>query len=64
MKSVLLIAAIAAAAALSSCNTFIGLGRDLKQLGGGMENTADKATGWSGGAGGAGGGDTSGVPIY
>lgn len=63
MKSLLLIAAIAVAAALSSCNTFIGFGRDLKLLGGGMENSANKVHG--GGSGGGGGGeDTSGAPVY
>jgi predicted small secreted protein len=59
MKSVLFVAAIAVAAVLSSCNTFIGLGRDLKQLGGGMEESANKVHG-----GGSGSADTSGAPIY
>ncbi|MEM9081819.1 MAG: hypothetical protein AAGC74_14135 [Verrucomicrobiota bacterium] len=31
--------AIAVAATLSSCNTFLGLGRDLQQAGEGIENT-------------------------
>jgi predicted small secreted protein len=59
MKSLLLIAAIAVVAALSSCNTTIGLGRDLKLLGDGMENSANKAHGGSGDTG-----DTSGAPVY
>ena len=59
MKSALLIAAIAVAAALSSCNTFIGFGRDLKLLGGGMENSANKVH-----SSGGGGEDTSGAPVY
>ncbi len=32
--------AAVAALALSSCNTMIGLGRDFRQLGEGLENTA------------------------
>lgn len=33
--------------ALSSCNTFIGMGRDIESLGEGMQNKADGKT-WSG----------------
>jgi predicted small secreted protein len=58
MKTTLLIALAATALFSSSCNTFIGLGRDLRIAGEGMEKTADKATGSSGG------GDTSGAPVY
>ena len=58
MKALLFIAAIAATAVLSSCNTFIGMGRDFKQLGDGMEGTANKAHG------GGSSGDTSGAPVY
>lgn len=32
---------------LSSCNTFIGMGRDIERLGEGMQNKADGKT-WSG----------------
>lgn len=32
---------------LSSCNTYIGLGKDLQKLGEGMENTG-YGTGWKG----------------
>ncbi|MGB2402291.1 MAG: hypothetical protein ACPIA7_02650 [Akkermansiaceae bacterium] len=32
---------------LSSCNTFIGFGRDIERLGEGMQNKADGKT-WSG----------------
>lgn len=60
MKTTLLIALAATALLSSSCNTFIGLGRDLRIAGEGMEKTADKASG--GGSGG--GGDTSGAPVY
>lgn len=28
----------------TSCNTFIGMGRDLRQLGEGMENSAHKSS--------------------
>jgi predicted small secreted protein len=58
MKSILLLTAVAASVLLSSCNTMIGLGRDMKIGGEGIENTAGK-----GGAG-SGGGDTSGAPVY
>ena len=60
MKSILLITLAAAAVLTSSCNTFIGLGRDMRQAGEGMEKVADKAGGENGG----GGGDTSGAPVY
>jgi len=52
-------AVVATAVLASSCNTFIGLGRDMRLAGEGMEKTANKATG-----GGDGGGDTSGAPVY
>lgn len=35
------ICAALAVLALSSCNTMIGLGRDFRQLGEGLENTAN-----------------------
>jgi len=59
MKSLLLITLAVSAVLLSSCNTFIGLGRDMRIGGEAMENTANKASGGSGG-----GGDTSGAPVY
>lgn len=59
MKSLLLITVAAAGVLLSSCNTMIGLGRDMRMGGEGLENTATKASG-----GGSGGGDTSGAPVY
>lgn len=59
MKSILLIAAVAVAAALSSCNTMIGLGRDMRMAGDGMEKAANKAQTSKGGDG-----DTSGAPVY
>ena len=58
MKSLLLMTVAAAAVLFSSCNTMIGLGRDLRMGGEGLENTANKANG------GSGGGDTSGAPVY
>ena len=58
MKALLFIAAIATATVLSSCNTFIGMGRDFKQLGDGMESSANKTQG------GGTSGDTSGAPVY
>ena len=36
-----------AAALLSSCNTFIGMGRDIENLGVGMQNTSEGKT-WYG----------------
>ena len=62
MKSILLFTLAAMGLLLSSCNTFIGLGRDMRIGGEAMENTANKAAG--GGGGGSGGGDTSGAPVY
>jgi predicted small secreted protein len=59
MKAILLTILAAAAMLTTSCNTFIGLGRDMRIAGEGMEKTANKATG-----GGNGGGDTSGAPVY
>lgn len=59
MKAILLIALAAAAMLTNSCNTFIGLGRDMRIAGEGMEKTANKAGGTSDGAD-----DTSGAPIY
>jgi len=59
MKSILLFTLAATGLLLSSCNTFIGMGRDMRIGGEAMENTANKAAG-----GGGGGGDTSGAPVY
>lgn len=59
MKATFLICGILAAVALSSCNTMIGVGRDMRIGGEGLENAANKATG-----GGSSGGDTSGAPVY
>jgi predicted small secreted protein len=60
MKTTLMIALAAVAVLSSSCNTFIGLGRDMRIAGEGMEKTADKASG----SGSGGGNDTSGAPVY
>ena len=59
MKSILLITVAAAAVLFTSCNTMIGLGRDMRIGGEGLENSANKATG-----GGSSSGDTSGAPVY
>jgi predicted small secreted protein len=40
MKKLLALLALGAAVSLSSCNTAIGFGRDLRLLGTGMENKA------------------------
>jgi len=58
MKSILLIALAAGAVLTSSCNTFIGLGRDLRITGEGMEKTATKSSGGSSSS------NTSGAPVY
>jgi predicted small secreted protein len=50
---------LAATALLSSsCNTFIGVGRDMRIAGEGMEKVANKA------AGGGSSDDVSGAPVY
>ena len=59
MKSTLLFAAAAVAIFLTSCNTMIGFGRDMRISGEGLESSANKVRG-----GGSGGGDTSGAPVY
>ena len=56
MKAILMIAFAAAAMLTSSCNTFIGMGRDTRILGESMEKSAAKSKG--------GGNDTSGAPVY
>jgi predicted small secreted protein len=58
MKMTLLFTAAAAALLLTSCNTMIGLGRDMRMGGEGLESTATKATG------GSSGNQTSGAPVY
>ena len=60
MKAIILTTLAAAALLTTSCNTFIGLGRDMRLAGEGMEKTANKATGGSG----DGGADTSAAPVY
>jgi len=59
MKTILLIALAVTAVFSSSCNTFIGMGRDLRIAGEGMEKTADKASSSR-----SGGSDHGGAPIY
>lgn len=44
MKLLLLSTAAVACLLATSCNTFIGMGRDIRQLGQGIENTANKTT--------------------
>ena len=65
MKSILLIALATVAVLTSSCNTFIGMGRDMRIAGEGMEKTANKAQTNSGGSSsGTTTSDTSGAPVY
>jgi predicted small secreted protein len=47
MKALILSTAALATLALSSCNTFVGIGRDFKSLGQGVENKAYGNT-WKG----------------
>lgn len=42
MKPILLITFVAASVLTSSCNTFIGMGRDMRITGEGMEKSATK----------------------
>lgn len=48
MKKLFAFLALAALVSLSSCNTAIGFGRDMRQLGTGLENKAHGRT-WDGG---------------
>ena len=57
MKVTLLIALAASSILFTSCNTFIGLGRDMRIAGEGMEKAANKGSGGSSE-------DTSGAPVY
>lgn len=60
MKLIFLFTLVASAALLStSCNTMIGLGRDMRIGGESLESSANKVSG-----GGSGGGDMSGAPVY
>lgn len=58
MKTILLLAVATLVIGLTSCNTTIGLGRDMRILGGNMERAAVNKQG------GGGGEDTSGAPVY
>ncbi len=59
MKITLLITVSAAAMLFSSCNTMIGLGRDMRMGGESLEKTSTKVNGGS-----SAGDDTSGAPVY
>lgn len=48
MKKLLTFLALVAVVSLGSCNTAIGFGRDMRQLGTGLENKAQGRT-WDGG---------------
>ena len=60
MKAIFLTVAAALACGLSSCNTTIGVGRDMRILGENMENAANKKQQ----GGGASTQDTGGAPVY
>jgi predicted small secreted protein len=60
MKAIQLIAALMAVTVLSSCNTTIGLSRDMRILGESMENRATRIKGGNAGAQ----SDPYGAPVY
>lgn len=60
MKLILL--SLAVIAAFTSCNTTIGLGRDMRILGSEMEKKADAT--YNGGSGGEYQQDAGGAPVY
>ena len=62
MKAIFLLTLAAAGMVLSSCNTMIGVGRDMRMGGEELENAANKVSG--GGSGGDMGADSSGAPVY
>lgn len=60
MKMFALFALAATSLVFTSCNTMIGIGRDMRLAGEGMEKAANKATGGDSG----GGMESDGAPIY
>jgi predicted small secreted protein len=63
MKFTFFFTVSAAAILFSSCNTIIGVGRDMRMGGEGLEKTATKVSG-GGGGGESSSEDTSGAPVY
>lgn len=61
MKLTLFLAAFSTASLLSSCNSVIGFGRDLKLLGGSMESASSNVQNKNSGGGGE---EASSAPIY
>lgn len=57
MKAISLSAIAAAILLTSSCNTMIGIGRDMRIAGEGLEKASNKVSG-------GGNHDTSGAPVY
>jgi predicted small secreted protein len=64
MKITFLIAVTSAAVLLSSCNTMIGLGRDMRMGGEGLENTSNKVSGNNTNSGNHSNTNNSGAPVY
>jgi len=64
MKAIFLIALGVAFGLTSSCNTFIGMGRDMRITGEGMEKSASKAQGQTTRGNSNNSADTSGAPVY
>lgn len=62
MRHFVLASLLLACLGLTSCNTAIGFGRDLRSLGEGMENSA-YGRDWNGQQG-SGGGQNSQQPVY
>lgn len=58
MKTLLMATLATLILSLTSCNTFIGIGRDMRIAGEGMEKLAAKASGQSTHS------DSSGAPVY
>ena len=63
MKSIILMTVAALAVLFSSCNTMIGIGRDMKMGGEGLETTANKASS-SNSSGTSTSGGSSAAPVY
>jgi len=64
MKLTLLLTVVASAVLFSSCNTIIGVGRDMRMGGESLEKTASGTSGGGSSGGSSSGAATSGAPVY